>query len=116
MEKQLIEDIKQILIQAKYCDIVASKNNLPQTAKELEGFRVDAEQFYLTSPRFHHIVDLQIAAIQQIIEDYGVNTTKMHDFALEDRKRADLMNQRQIIEQARLNSQDKILGTSTNKT
>ena len=102
MEKQLIDEIKQILINGKYCDIVASKNNLPLTAKDLERFKADAEEYYLTSPRFHAIIDLQISAIQRIIEDYGYKDELVKDFDLEDRKRADLMNQRQIIEQARI--------------
>ena len=84
MEKQLIEDIKQILINGKYCDIVASKNNLPLTAKDLERFKADAEEFYLTSPRFHSIVDLQIAAIAQKIEEYEKAVRRDQLLLLED--------------------------------
>lgn len=81
----LTNDIKQILINGKYCDIVASKNNLPLTAKDLERFKADAEEFYLTSPRFHHIVDLQIAAIKKKIEEYVKEVRKNQRLLDEDR-------------------------------
>lgn len=69
MEKQLIDDIKQILMVSRYKACVAELKRVIEK-ENLELLEKDAEHQYLSNPVFRSLIDQQTVAIMQKIEEY----------------------------------------------
>lgn len=70
MEKQLIDDIKQILIESTYFVAYIQGTEKTPTAQEMLNWKRLAICMYMDNPRFMNLVDEQTIKIMQKIEEY----------------------------------------------
>ncbi|HDY89220.1 MAG TPA: hypothetical protein ENH82_14030 [bacterium] len=88
MEKQLIDEIKQILIESIYYDIVTRNGVNPHslTAKQIEDFKGEAGAYYLNNIRFSDLIDRQTIMLINKIKKYEVRVRHDQTKLLQDKE------------------------------